>query len=95
MSAPHLSAALLLLLVMVAGLLRLFHGTGRTQRLLALQLFGTAAVAVVLLLAQGLGSQALRDLALVLALLAPVVAVAFVRRGHLLPPPPGRDHGDP
>ena len=48
--------------------------------MLAVQLFGTTAVATLLLLAQTSGNAALRDVALVFALLASVTAVAFVRR---------------
>jgi len=48
--------------------------------MLAAQLFGTTAVAVLLLLAQATENPALRDVALVFALLAAVTAVAFVRR---------------
>jgi multicomponent Na+:H+ antiporter subunit F len=48
--------------------------------MLAAQLFGTTAVAVLLLLADGMGQPALRDIALVFALLAAVAAVAFVQR---------------
>jgi multicomponent Na+:H+ antiporter subunit F len=48
--------------------------------MLAAQLFGTTGVAILLLLAQGLGQPALRDVALVFALFAGVAAVAFIRR---------------
>ncbi len=44
------------------------------------QLFGTTAVAILLLLAQALGQPALRNVALVFALLAAVTVVAFVRK---------------
>jgi multicomponent Na+:H+ antiporter subunit F len=48
--------------------------------MLAAQLFGTTAVAILLLLAQSPGQGALRDVALLFALLAAVTTVAFVRR---------------
>jgi multicomponent Na+:H+ antiporter subunit F len=48
--------------------------------MLAAQLFGTTAVAILLLLAQASEATALRDVALIFALLAAVTAVAFVRR---------------
>ena len=79
----HLVAALVLLATVTIGLIWVFTGTGHVERLLALQLFGTTTVAVVLLLAQGLELPGLRDLALVLGLLAATVAVAFVRYGGL------------
>ncbi len=84
MADPHLLAALVLLVTVTVGLVRVLLSTGRVERLLALQLLGTTAVAVVLLLAQGLMLPGLRDLALVLGLLASTVAVAFVRYGGLV-----------
>jgi len=48
--------------------------------MLAAQLFGSTGVAMLLLLAQAFSNAALRDVALVFALLAAVTAVAFVRR---------------
>ncbi len=72
--------ALFLLLNLSAGMWRVLHGPTAADRMLAAQLFGTTAVAMLLLLAQACGSAALRDVALVLALLAAVTAVAFVRR---------------
>lgn len=51
--------------------------------MLAAQLFGTTAVAILLLLGQAFEHSALRDVALVFALLAAVTAVAFVRRAWL------------
>jgi len=71
--------ALFLLLNLGAGMWRVLRGPTAADRMLAAQLFGTTAVAVLLLLAQA-SSAALRDVALVFALLAAVTAVAFVRR---------------
>ena len=72
--------ALFLLLTLVAGLWRVLRGPTPADRMLAAQLFGTTAVACVLLLAQAFDLPPLRDVALVFALLAAVTAVAFVRR---------------
>jgi multicomponent Na+:H+ antiporter subunit F len=72
-------AALFLLLTFLAGMIRVLIGPGRTDRMLAAQLFGTTGVAMMLLLAEGLGQPPLRDVALVFAILAGVAAVAFVR----------------
>jgi len=72
--------ALFLLLTLVAGLWRVLRGPTAADRMLAAQLFGTTAVACLLLLAQALGQPSLRDVALTFALLATVTAVAFVRR---------------
>ncbi len=79
----HLLAALILLATVTVGLIRIFIGTGRVEWLLALQLLGTSAVAVVLLLAHGMQMPGLRDLALVIGLLVSILAVAFVRYGSI------------
>lgn len=76
----YLALALFLLLNLGAGMWRVLRGPTAADRMLAAQLFGTTAVAVLLLLAQAYGKTALRDVALVFALLAAVTAVAFVRR---------------
>ncbi|WP_035384953.1 monovalent cation/H+ antiporter complex subunit F [Ferrimonas futtsuensis] len=72
--------ALFLLLNLVAGMWRVLRGPTAADRMLSAQLFGTTSVATLLLLAQATGQSALRDVALVFALLAAVTAVAFVRR---------------
>lgn len=78
--------ATLLLLTILAGLYRVVRGPTAVDRLMAIQLFGTAGVAIMLILAQVEGEPALRDAALVLALLAAVVSAALVqylrRRTH-------------
>ena len=81
----YMLVALILLATVTAGLVRIFTGEGKVERLLALQLFGTTAVAIVLLFAEGLNLPGLRDLALVLGLLAAIVAVAYVRYGSMNP----------
>lgn len=83
MDDPHLLAALVLLATVTAGLIVVLRRPGRVERLLALQLLGTTTVAVVLMLAHGLALPGLRNLALVLGLLASIVGVAFVRYGAL------------
>lgn len=80
MSEFYISVAVFLLLNLAAGLWRVMHGPTAADRMLAAQLFGTTAVAVLLLLAEGMGEAELRDIALVFALLAAVAAVAFVQR---------------
>ncbi len=69
-----------LLLNLVAGLWRVMRGPTPADRMLAAQLFGTTTVAMLLLLAQLSPVMGLRNVALVIALLAAVTAVAFVRR---------------
>lgn len=69
----------LLLLTIVVGLGRVVLGPGRVDRLLAIQLFGTAGTALLLVLAQWQGQPALRDVALLLGLLAAVASAALVQ----------------
>ncbi len=76
----YLGVALFLLLTLLAGLWRVLRGPTAADRMLAAQLFGTTAVACLLLLAQAFEQPALRDVALMFALLAAVTAVTFVRR---------------
>ncbi len=80
MQILYLALVLFLLLSLGAGMWRILRGPTAADRMLAAQLFGTTAVAVLLLLAQAYGNGALRDVALVFALLATVTTVAFVRR---------------
>jgi len=80
MQTFYFALALFLLLNLFAGMWRVLRGPSPADRMLAAQLFGTTAVAVLLLLAQASASPALRDVALLFALLAAVTAVAFVRR---------------
>ncbi len=80
MQTLYLGLAFFLLLNLGAGMWRVLHGPTAADRMLAAQLFGTTAVAVLLLLAQATGKVALRDVALLFALLAAETAVAFVRR---------------
>lgn len=89
MQTLYLAMALFLLLNLAAGMWRVLRGPTAADRMLAAQLFGTTAVAVLLLLAQASGNFAIRDVALVFALLAAVTAVAFVQRAW---PGPEADH---
>lgn len=69
----------LLLLTIIIGLGRVVLGPGRVDRLLAIQLFGTTGTALLLVLAQWQAQPALRDVALVLGLLAAVASAALVQ----------------
>jgi len=80
MQILYFTLALFLLLNLIVGMWRVLHGPTTADRMLTSQLFGTTSVAVMLLLAQATDKSVLRDVALVLALLAAVTAVAFVRR---------------
>lgn len=72
--------AVALLLTMLLGLWRVIKGPALLDRLLAVQLFGTTGVAICLVLAQALNQPALRDVALVLAVLAAAAPAALVQR---------------
>lgn len=75
-----------LLLTILVGLGRVILGPARVDRLLAIQLFGTTGTALLLVLAQWQQQPALRDVALLLGLLAAVASAALVqllrRGGH-------------
>jgi len=86
MNTLYLGIAVFLLLTLVAGLWRILCGPTAADRMLAAQLFGTNAVACLLLLAQAFDRPALRDVALVFALLAVVTTIAFVRRIWVIDP---------
>lgn len=79
MSTFLLAAAGFLFLTVVVGLWRALRGPDPADRLMAAQLFGTTAAAIMLLLAEAGGPPGLRYLALVFASLAVVSVVAFVR----------------
>nr|MBF0222277.1 multiple resistance and pH regulation protein F [Desulfobulbaceae bacterium] len=80
MSNLYLGLALILLITVVLGLLRIIWGPTAADRMMAAQLFGTCGVAILLLLARGLGQAIIVDVALVFALLAAFSTVGFVRR---------------
>lgn len=69
---------IVLLLSILGGLVRVLRGPEPAERMLAAQLFGTTAVALLLILSQVMAMPALLDVALVFALLAAVTLVAFV-----------------
>jgi multicomponent Na+:H+ antiporter subunit F len=69
------AVALLLVLTVLAGMVRVARGPTFADRMLAALLFGTTGVAVLLLL----GAEGLRDVALLFSLLASISVVAFVR----------------
>ncbi len=74
-----LLAALVLLLTIAAGMIRIMRGHRAADRMQAAQLFGTTGVAILLLLTYALEMPVLTNVALVFALLGVVAAVAFVR----------------
>ena len=72
--------AVFLLANFFAGFWRIAQGPSPADRMMAAQLFGTIGVGLLVLLAQALGQPALRDGALVFALLGALALVAFVTR---------------
>lgn len=72
--------AVWLLLTLMLGLVRIWQGPKPGDRILASQLIGTTGVAILLVLASAQQMPPLRDVALVLALLAVLATVAFVTR---------------
>ncbi len=74
------TVALLLLVTLALGLIRIWRGPTIADRMLAAQLFGTTGVGLLLVLAELQQLAALRDVALVLALLAVMAVLAFVAR---------------
>lgn len=83
MERANLVLALVLLLNIGAGMVRVVRGPTAADRMQAALLFGTVGVAMLLLLAEAMDAPALRDVALAFALLASVVTVAFLRRDGL------------
>lgn len=71
---------LLLLIPTTIGAWRVVRGPNIADRLLGLQLASTSCVAVLLVFAQWQQQAALRDVALVLALLAAAIFVALVQQ---------------
>jgi multicomponent Na+:H+ antiporter subunit F len=79
MASFLLTAAGVVLAMCVLGLLRIFYGPKDADRMIAVQLMGTCGVAILLLLAGASQATAITDVALILALLAAFLSVAFVR----------------
>jgi multicomponent Na+:H+ antiporter subunit F len=73
------AAAILVLITVAAGLIRIVRGPTRTDRLMAAQLLGTGGIAVLLLLSAATRTDAIADVGLILALLAAFAAAAFAR----------------
>ncbi|AHK78509.1 multiple resistance and pH regulation protein F [Ectothiorhodospira haloalkaliphila] len=70
--------ALVLLASILAGLVPVLRGPQPAERMLAAQLLGTAAVAILLILSLLMEMPVLLDVALVFALLAAITLICFV-----------------
>jgi multicomponent Na+:H+ antiporter subunit F len=74
-----LAAAGFVLATVAVGLVRILSGPRDADRIMAAQLLGTGGIAALLLLAQAMSLPAAVDVALILALLAAFISVAFVQ----------------
>ena len=66
-----------LMLTLVAGLVRILRGPEDADRMLAAQLLGTGAVAILILMSAAMSAPPLLDVALVFAILALVAVACF------------------
>ena len=73
------AAAIFILVMEALGLVRILRGPGDADRILSVQLIGSGGVAVLLLLSAATQTPSIMDVALMLALLATFVSVAFLR----------------
>lgn len=80
-----LALAGVLLLSLAAGLVRVMRGPTPADRIMAAQVLGTTGIGMLLLLSGATAEHALRDVALILALLTVLAVIAFVRRGWRAP----------
>jgi multicomponent Na+:H+ antiporter subunit F len=85
------AAAAVVLATVAVGLVRILRGPTAADRIMAAQLLGTGSVAVLLLLAQAVPMPGVDDVALVLALVAAFVAIAFVKATAAPAPIPDRE----
>ena len=77
MSEILMTSAIVIMLSLLLGLIRVLIGPGTANRMMATLLIGTSGVGLLLVLSQILEQPALIDVALILALLAAVAAAAF------------------
>ncbi len=89
----YIVLTLFLLANMAAAMARVFRGPTTADRLMTAQLFGTTGVGILVLLAEAASMPALRDVALVFALLAVLVVLAFTR-GRTADEAPAADNGN-
>lgn len=68
---------LFLLANLVAGLVRVARGPSAADRMLAVLLFSSTTVAILLVMAEWMAMPALRTVALLFMMLATIVALAF------------------
>ena len=79
MSNFYIFAIIFLIILLLIGFIRIFLGPTAVDRILAMQLFGTISVAIIILLSSLMG----RDfftVALVFSLLSAITSIAFIKR---------------
>jgi len=74
-------AALVVLLTVAGGLVRILRGPDDADRMMAAQLLGTGGAAMMVLAGTAAQLPGMLDVALVIALLAAFASIAFVRKG--------------
>lgn len=79
MSSVYIGVIATLLICLFGGVLRVLVGPDNANRMLALQLFGTIGVTLVIILAFLLEFELLINLALILTLLGSVTVIAFLK----------------
>ena len=79
MTMLYLIVAVVLLISLGGGVYLALRGPTPGDRILVMQLLGTGAVAVLILVGKATNDPALIDVALVLALLAAIAIIAFVQ----------------
>lgn len=85
MNEFYLMVAAFLLLTILLGLWRVFHGPAPADRMTASQLFGSTGIAILLLIGAAAGETAAADVGLIFALLAALGTTVFVRCGRRIP----------
>lgn len=78
MTSFLLGAAGFVLVMVALGLVRIFRGPARADRMMGVQLIETGGVAVLLLLAVATHTPSIVDVALIVALLGAFATAAFV-----------------
>jgi multicomponent Na+:H+ antiporter subunit F len=76
----YIGTAVFLLLMVIAGMVRIIYGPTVADRMMAAQLFGTCGLAILLVMAWGMDMPELIDIALAFSLLATLATMTFVRR---------------
>ena len=82
MNTPYIILAAALLLTIPIGLIRITRGPTPADTMLAVLLLGTTGTGIALLLGSALNIARAIDVALVFALLAAIIGMAFVLRGY-------------